>query len=64
MLQASYTRLFLERTWHQAMKPIIISTATPMAMPDNETATAGEVVSKVNGSDVPEENAPVKSKQK
>jgi hypothetical protein len=43
---------FLESKWNQVIKPKISTTTTPMASHDKGTAV--EVVSKVNGSDVPE----------
>ncbi len=43
---------FLESMWRRVRKPKISNTTTPMASHDK--GTAGEVVSKVNGSDVPE----------
>ncbi len=43
---------FLASMWRRVKKPKISTTTTPMAR--NDKGTAVEVVSKVNGSDVPE----------
>jgi hypothetical protein len=43
---------FLDSRCLRVIKPRISTTTTPMAMPANGTAV--EVVSKINGSDVPE----------